>query len=80
MINRLKKAIKLWKLSNKSQHVQDYIESLENEDINKMPNEKEKAVFLSEMTEEEYEEYQKEELQGFKEITNKLKKITNGRL
>lgn len=78
MLNRLNKLRKLWKLSNKSEHVHKFIENLDNEDIKQLPNESEKIVFLSDMTEDEYQEYIKDEEQGFKGIKEKLNKIIYG--
>lgn len=78
MLNRLKKFNKLWKLSKKSGEMRDILENLTKEDINSLPDEETKATFMSYGTEEEYQEYVRKEIQGWKVIDEKINKIING--
>lgn len=78
MLN-LKKLIKLYKLSKKSKGFQEVLEHLDDEDIRAIPEEETKAIFLSDMTDEEYDEYVRSEVKGWKVFDEKIKKIINGR-
>lgn len=84
MLNRLKKRItkakNIWKLSKKSGEMKQIIERLSKEDLNALPDEDTKATFLSYGTEEEYQDYVKKEVQGWKVIDEKVDKILNGKL
>ena len=78
MLN-LRKLIKLYKLSKKSKGFQEVLEHLDDEDIRAIPEEETKAIFLSDMTDEEYDEYVRSEVKGWKVFDEKIKKIINGR-
>lgn len=76
MLKRIKQLHKMWKLSNKDDKYLEAIENITNEEIVKIPNKSNgKAVFISEMNEDEYNQYIKEEVDGWKGFNNKIKKI-----
>lgn len=66
MLKRIKKLIKLWKLINQEPKAGEVIDEVVG---NK------KAVFLSDMTEEEVEKYILEEDRGWKKMFNKVRDI-----
>lgn len=78
MLN-LRKLIKLYKLSKKSKGFQEILEHLDDEDIRAIPEEETKAIFLSDMTDDEYDEYVRSEVKGWKVFDEKIRKIINGR-
>lgn len=77
MLNRLKKTVKLWKLSKKSKGFQEMLETLTDDDIQALPDEDTKAVFLSEGTDAEYDDYVRKEINGWKVFDQKIDKIIN---
>jgi len=79
MLNHLKNLIKLYKLSKKSKVFQEILEHLDDEDIRAIPEEETKAVFLSDMTDDEYNDYVRSEVKGWKVVDDKIRKILYGR-
>lgn len=76
MLKRIKTLHKLWKLSKKDEKIVDNILTLNNSDIEKIPDKGDgKAVFIADMNQEEYDLYVKDELNGWKHFRNKVKTI-----
>lgn len=58
------------KLSKKSKEV---IDRLTQEDIEKFPDDGEKAVFIKPMNDKEYDKYQREHVEGWREVLDRFK-------
>lgn len=60
-MKQIKKLKNLWKLSKKSDSFSSFLESVNDEDLASIPEESTKAVFMNYGTDEEYEEWVKEQ-------------------
>ena len=76
MLKRLKQLHKMWKLSNKDTRYLEALEKTTVKDIDKIPDKGNgKAIFISDMDEEEYNQYIRDEKHGWKSFNNKVKSI-----
>lgn len=76
MLKRIQTLHKLWKLTKKDEKIVDNILTLDDTLIDKIPDKGNgKAVFIPDMNQEEYDSYLKDEIQGWKPFTNKIKQI-----
>ena len=76
MLKRIQTLHKLWKLTNKNEKIVEKLLSVKDTDIDKLSNKGNgKAVFIADMNEDEYNDYVKNELNGWKEFTNKIKQV-----
>ncbi len=76
MLKRIKQLHKMWKLSNKDSNYLEVLENITTNDIEKIPDKGNgKAIFISDMNDEEYNQYIRDEKQGWKGFNNKIKQI-----
>lgn len=76
MLKRLKQLRKMWKLSNKDTRYLEALEKTTVKDIDRIPDKGNgKAIFISDMDEEEYNQYIRDEKHGWKSFNNKVKSI-----
>ena len=76
MLKRLKQLHKMWKLSNKDTNYLEVLEKITTKDIENIPKQGNgKAIFISDMDADEYNQYIKDEKHGWKGFNNKIKQI-----
>ena len=72
MLDRIKNLKKLWTLAKKDKK---FLNALEQADLSAIPDEDSKVTFLPDMTEEDYQVYQRENIQGWKQVDDMVRKI-----
>ena len=79
MWRRIKQLKKLWALTGKDETALKRLELLERDDLYTIPEYDGQAEFLSDMDQEEYEDYVRKEERGWRTFYNLVDKITNGK-
>jgi hypothetical protein len=76
MLNKLKRAYRLWTLANKDPEYLKAIEGLSKEDIKNIPDRGDgRAIFIPYMSEEERDKYLHDQLPVWKKFNERLKEI-----
>ena len=73
MLNRLKQLHKMWKLTKKNKTFAEFIDNISEREIKAIPDENEKAEFIHFGTQDQFNKYQREEVQGWRNIAEKFK-------
>lgn len=68
MWNRIKQLKKLWALAKKDKAVMDEFMKLSSKEIMDLPDEDQKAVFISQGSNEEFKDYENEKKFGVKKL------------
>ena len=75
MLDRLKQLNKLWKLSKKDKKFLKALEETDYSQLDAVPDEDTKPIFMGDMTEDEYATYVRENVEGWKAVDDMVRKI-----
>lgn len=72
MLKRLKHLHKMWTLTKKDERFIEFLDKITEEDIKSIPDEETKATFIDFGTEEEYDKFKREEIDGWKAVMSRI--------